>query len=481
MSNQPNGEGVANREKRVNLTDKELYRYSYHPSLLSAVGDSFRFLLCGKYLRGERIWEQPPSLGNTLKIGALLGKGGYGEVYEIWKVSEPNKKFALKIPGPPLHITKSYILNEIQKLKFMGKPGNPHIPKIRDGVFYIRNECIPYYITHILTPVERHFPGFNQAEPMDPLVTVSLFYMMAAGLKYITSQHIVHNDIKPENIMFYNGLVPVITDYGTARSYSEINEIEIERLQGRLHGTPTWLPPELISIVPSDEIPGAYYIYYNLGKVSQKTDIWGLALVLMRYLVGEHLFHDVPIKNYQIPDIFFTTYQQFTDSKIVSRYRQYSYRKLTRFYLRENSLSNQKLGETPEQHPQLDINYLNALLFDNQLSVNQKLQTQCDNHSNTNSDANAFNSGRVLTAKLYLKKLQFLHRTRHTDFETIEFFISSLLDIFDLCVAPIENRIKAYQLVEILENIFPGVLSTYQHQLAMTFFPELISPDLPNI
>lgn len=480
MSNQPYEES-GNRENRVNLTDLALYQYSYHPSLLSTVGDSFQSLLCGKYLRGERVWDQPITLGNTLRIGGLLGKGGYGEVYEIWKVTEPQRRFALKIPGPPLHITKSYILNEIQKLKTMSKPGNPHVPKIRDGFFYIRNERIPYYITHILTPIEREYSAFAQGEPIDPIATLSLFYMLACGLKYITSYHIIHNDIKPENIMFYGSGTPVITDYGTARSYSEINEVETERLQGRLHGTPTWLPPELISIIPSTDTPGAYYIYYNLGKVSQKTDIWGMALVLMRYLVGEGLFHDVPIKNYQVPDIFFTTFQQFSEAKIISRYRQYAYRRLTRFYMNPNSdIQQTKISDIGEHKAKLDLNLemLTFLLLNNQINTAQKLQEQNEARPTPETEKRSMNSGRVLTAKLYLKKLQFLNRTRHFPYETVEFFISCLLDIFDLCTAPIENRIKVYQLVDVLENIFPGLISIYQRQLAMTNFPELISPEI---
>ncbi len=464
-------------QRMVHITDKPFYRYSYHPALSSSITDSFCHHVSGKYLRGERLWEQSPTLTNTLRIGQLLGKGGYGEVYEIWKVSDPQHRFALKIPGPPLNITRNYILNEIQKLKLLSKPGNPHIPKIKDGFFYIRNEKIPYYITHILKAVERKYPTFAQNQPMDPLETLIQFYFIASGLKYITSHHIVHNDIKPENIMFYHNL-PIITDYGTARSYSEINEIEFEKLQGRLHGTPTWLPPELISISPSEENSDNYLVYYNLSNVGQKTDVWGLVLVLMRYLLGESLFHDVPIKNYQVPDIFFTTYQQFYEAKIVARYRQHAYRRLSRFYEIRNSLDMNSNF--------LNIDILKSFLFHDTKSETEKLNEQymllqCGKEISSNGKENSAirnaTTGRILTAKVCLKKLQFISRSR-SNYETAEFFLSSIFDIFDLCVAPVESRIKSYQLVDILEILFPGMLPFCQKQLDKTIFPELIFSEM---
>lgn len=311
--------------RTIHLTENVIKEHSYRPSADYSSSSNFQNILSGKYLIRNQIWDFPSS-SDALKIGKLLGKGGYGEVYEIYHLTMPEKKFALKIPGPPLSITKGYILNEIQKLKTLNKPGNYHIPRIKYGFFSIFKERIPYYITHIFTPVEKLFPNFSNNLPIDPLTTLEIFYMMASGLKYITSHHIVHNDIKPENFMFLYGL-PVITDYGTARSYSEINEVELERLEGRLHGTPVWLPPELISIEKEDK---QEEIYFNLSKVGQKTDVWGLALVLMRYLIGQSLFHDVPL-TYKIPDIFYITHQQFYEAKIVQRYRQHVSRRYTGF------------------------------------------------------------------------------------------------------------------------------------------------------
>lgn len=453
----PSYVGLENPETRtIHLSEAIADSHTYRPS---APGGSFQHILMGKYLWKKQIWNFPPS-EHSLKIGKLLGKGGYGEVYEISLSSKIYPKFALKIPGQPLSLTKGYILNEIHKLRILNKPGNYHIPKIQFGSFYLSTEEIPYYITHIFKPGERLFGNFANHLPMDPIQTIEIFYMMACGLKYITSHHIVHNDLKPENVMFLYGL-PVITDYGTARSYSEINELELERLEGRLHGTPVWLPPELISIQQKKDKPE---IYFNLGKVGQKTDVWGLALLLMRYLTGESLFHDVCL-TYKIPDIFWMTYKEFTEAKILHRYRQYAYRKLQRLYE----------IKYPMESAKLDVERIKNMLFDDQALLGNKkenrnfLENACDLESQPTSKA--------LLCPLYQKKRK-LQQRQHSSFEIQEFFLLSLFDLFDMCTANHDERIKIYQLVDLLEIIFPGMVVHCQKEIQESVLPDLVSLEM---
>ncbi len=445
--------------RTIHLTESVIKEHSYRPSSEYSSSSNFQNILTGKYLIRNQIWDFPSS-SDALRIGKLLGKGGYGEVYEIYHIMRPEQKFALKIPGPPLGLTKGYILNEIQKLKTLNKPGNYHIPKIKYGFFSLFKEQIPYYITHIFSPAERLFPNFSSNLPIDPLITLEIFYMMALGLKYITSHHIVHNDIKPENFMFLHGL-PVITDYGTARSYSEINEVELERLEGRLHGTPVWLPPELISIQKQEN---KEEIYFNLSKVGQKTDVWGLALVLMRYLIGQSLFHDVPL-TYKIPDIFYITYQQFYDAKIIQRYRQHVYRKLYRLYE----------SHYPFEETKIFLPKLKNMLFEGESCFEEKIRNFISSLGETEAGQETpINSSRLLINQIVAKKMK-LRQRQHSDFEIKEFFLQSFLDFYDMCLAPLQDRIKIYTLVDTLEVIFPGMAMDCQKKVHNTILEPLIS------
>ena len=443
--------------RTVHLTDENFWQKNYRSH-----GPIPRAYLSGKYLRGGQIWEEPPTKHDAIKIGRLLGKGGYGEVYQIWKVTAPQQKFALKIPGEPLSLTTGYIFNEIHKLNMLSSSCCHHVPKTRHGFFILYQKKIPYYITHIYSPVEKKFPAFAEELPMDPVQTLQLFYLIAKGFKHITSFHIVHNDVKPENIMFYQD-IPVITDYGTARSYSEINEVEIERLQGRLHGTPVWLPPELISIIEQKSGPPA--IYFNLGKVGQKTDIWGLGLILMRYLTGKSIFHDVPLKRQYVPNIFYSTHHQFYHANIVSRYRQSSLRLMQRLY---------GINDTLDTNPKIDIDKVRALLEGD--GSDELPLGHLQGEKNKRDEKNEPASGRVLVAKLITEKMKLSQRTRSNS-ELNEFFLATLFDLFDLCAASLIDRVKIYQLVDILETVFPRLKQYSQAIETSANFPELISLD----
>lgn len=248
--------------------------------------------------------------------------------------------------------------------------------------------------------------------------------------------------------MFYGG-VPLITDYGTARSYSEINEIEVERLKGRLHGTPVWLPPELISIVP--QTYSKPRIYFNLGKVCQKTDVWGLGLILMKCLTGKSLFEDIPLKTYKMPDIFYDTYSQFYQNQLTARYKLSSLRFIQRLY-----------DNYPFPKVKLDIPKIRDLI-----DFSQSMDHIINNRKKKKKDSRKtdFRSGKLFIAKIVMDKMKLIERTR-SDFEIKEFFINALFHFFDMCTASLNNRIKIYQLVDTLEIIFPNLKNISKIEVA---------------
>ncbi|WP_372368390.1 protein kinase [Candidatus Uabimicrobium sp. HlEnr_7] len=401
--------------------------------------EHFEHILQGKYINQNRILANSSDGSNqTIRIEKLLGKGGYGEVYKVCYINQPTQYLALKIPRDPLEITRNYINNEIQKLNTLQRIGSKYIPKIIPFYFFWGQEQIPCYLTHIYKPIYHIFPEFLNNEPVDPVNALKLFYLITLGLKHITSNHIVHNDIKPENIMFY-GETPIITDYGTARSNSEINEVEIERILGRLHGTPIWLPPELISI-RTDEYDKPY-VYYNLSKVCQKTDVWGLGLILMRCLTGRNLFSMSSIDTFSTPDVFLKIKHLFNEKNILRKYKHWCQRYMNRLYQNNDVLQKQTI----------DIQHIRSLLgslptreFSKSLTTKKKRKEDM------------FSSGRFMAAKLLMKKIELMSRSR-SDVEIRDFFIEILFELYDICTAPLMERVKIYRLANTLEQVFPGL------------------------
>lgn len=408
---------------------------------------NFEHILQGKYINQNRILANSSDGSNyTIRIEELLGKGGYGEVYRVCYINQPTQHFALKIPRDPLQITRNYINNEIHKLNMLQRNGCKYVPKIIPFFFFWGEERIPCYLTHIYRPIHEVFPSFSQNEPMDPINALKLFYLITQGLKHITSHHIVHNDIKPENIMFY-GETPIITDYGTARSNSEIDEVEIERISGRLHGTPIWLPPELISI-HADEY-GQPYVYYNLSKVCQKTDIWGLGLILMRCLTGRNLFSMSSITTFSTPDVFFKIKYLFNEKDILGKYKAWCQRYINRLYKNNDPLQKQNL----------DIEQIRYLLGSN---ISTQEEPVLMRTTKRKRQEDMFSSGRFMAAKILVRKLELISRNR-SDVEIRDFFIETLFELYNICTAPLVERVKVYRLVNTLVQVFPGLREIDSH------------------
>lgn len=86
---------------------------------------------------------------------------------------------------------------------------------------------------------------FNQKKYEKNLI---LFNLISA-VKWLHSQGIIHNDLKPENIMIENNLHIKIIDFGF--SIKKKNDSDFQK---NTKGTPLYLAPEKIKSSPHDGI-----------------------------------------------------------------------------------------------------------------------------------------------------------------------------------------------------------------------------------
>lgn len=209
-------------------------------------------------------------IGNY-KIVRQLGSGGMGEVY---LADDPrlNRKIALKVLPPHFTINPYRVHRFEREARAASALNHPNIVTIfeigrSDNAHFIATEFVDGKTLRQLMNEE----PFTLGEALNVVIQV------AGALTAAHAAGIVHRDIKPENIMVRADGYVKILDFGLAKlADSAITNAELETptlLQsspGLVMGTVQYMSPEQA----------------RAKKVTVRTDIWSLGIVLYELLAG---------------------------------------------------------------------------------------------------------------------------------------------------------------------------------------------------
>ena len=176
------------------------------------------------------------ALAQSYAIDRELGRGGMSAVF-LAQDRKHQRAVAIKVLHPELaaSLGTDRFLQEIQ---LAARLNHPHILPLHDsgeanGLLYY---VMPYVEGESLR--ER----LDREQQLSIEEAIHFGRTIASALDYANRQGIVHRDVKPENVMLYEGEAMVM-DFGIAKAMSTIGANTLTQA-GMMIGTPAYVSPE---------------------------------------------------------------------------------------------------------------------------------------------------------------------------------------------------------------------------------------------
>src|SRR6266700_1219151 len=210
---------------------------------------------------GDRLGQQ---LGNY-RVVKLLGKGGFAEVYLGQHVRLASKQAAIKI----LHLLDVDARKFQEEAETTEKLVHPHIVRLLD---FDIEQGTPFLVLDYAPGGSlrtRHPKGSRV-----PLARVGEYLKeLAPALQYAHDQHILHRDIKPDNMLIGRGGELLLSDFGIA-VLTQTGRTSLSSAYG-IGGTPSYMAPETYR-----------------GRPEKASDQYALAVVVYEWLCGSVPFSE---------------------------------------------------------------------------------------------------------------------------------------------------------------------------------------------
>jgi eukaryotic-like serine/threonine-protein kinase len=219
----------------------------------------------------EDLWETAGVVSNRFRLGKRLGAGGMGEVCEA-EDTLLRRRVALKRVALRLRNDPNYRRRLLKEARQASSLNHPNIAQIHDIVEEDEEAFL------VMEYVEGESLRCRMARAWDTKDIIRIATQCAEALDAAHRHHILHGDIKPENIMLTPEGNVKILDFGLAKNLpiaGAINDTEtLEGVDSAFEGTPSYMAPEILRALAADE----------------RADIFSLGVVLYEMLNGSNPF-----------------------------------------------------------------------------------------------------------------------------------------------------------------------------------------------
>ena len=203
----------------------------------------------GQYLKGYELRER-------------VGAGAFGAVYRAYQPTI-SREVAIKIILPAYANQPEFTRRFEAEAQLVARLEHPHIVPLYD---YWRDPDGAYLVMRFLRGGSLRDLIERGALATD--TTVHIIEQVAAALNTAHQRHVIHRDIKPDNILLDEEGNAYLADFGIAKDVNQL--IQDTSDEETVSGSPAYISPEQITGSP----------------VSPQTDIYGLGIVIYEMLSG---------------------------------------------------------------------------------------------------------------------------------------------------------------------------------------------------
>ncbi|KAF9077512.1 kinase-like domain-containing protein [Rhodocollybia butyracea] len=228
-------------------------------------------------------FQDDEELTHRLHFIKETGCGNWGSVWEV----EP--KASEIIPSPdPFDRTLNGRGRIAVKLVFRDKESRTSAARVKslwNEMKIVRKfksdphpSIIPFY-SFLLTPsyaiiTMAFHPDLVTVQVSEPHARGWFRYLLSA-VQFLHKRGVVHNDIKPANILLSIKGIPVLCDFGFSEAYDLSSSTAFHSKFS--YGTPEYLAPERARGIPHD---------------TRKSDVWSLGVTFFEILIGRTPFEE---------------------------------------------------------------------------------------------------------------------------------------------------------------------------------------------
>ncbi len=215
------------------------------------------------------IWKQGRVILGEYVVEGELGEGGMGTVYLLVRSQSTGHRFAVKKTRFRDEASQRNFLSELQT--WLDLPEHPHLVACR--FFRTVGEELAIFAEYVEGGSLEDWIAQRRLTQLEQILDVAIQF--AWGLHAAHELGLVHQDVKPGNVLMGPEGVAKVSDFGLARARAAAGERDAGSGQSMLlsYGgmTPAYCSPE----------QAAYH------ALSRKTDIWSFGVSVLELFTGE--------------------------------------------------------------------------------------------------------------------------------------------------------------------------------------------------